>query len=62
MNALFTYFKESWNEMANVTWPTRSQSIRLTIQVIILAGIIGAFIGVVDFGMVEVLQQLITGA
>jgi len=62
MNALFTYFKESWQELAKVSWPSRQKATQLTISVIMLSAIVGSFIAAVDFAMVEVLQRLILGA
>lgn len=61
MNALFTYFKESWQELGKVTWPDRQKATQLTISVITLSLIIAAYIAAVDFGMAEVLQRLILG-
>lgn len=59
MNALFSYFKESWQELSKVTWPDRQKTIRLTTSVVILSGIVAAYIAAVDFGMVELLQRLV---
>jgi len=43
------YFNEVRAEMAKVTWPTRSQTIRMTILVIIVSVVMGIFIGGLDF-------------
>lgn len=59
MRALLTYFKESWQELEKVTWPDRQTAIRLTAAVLVMAGIVGAFIAAVDFGLVEILQNFI---
>lgn len=61
MISLLRYFKESWQELEKVTWPDRKTSIRLTIAVVVLSLMVGGFIAAVDFGLVEVLQQLILG-
>ncbi len=61
MRALLTYFKESWQELEKVTWPNRQTSIKLTIAVIVMSGLVAAFIATVDFGLIEVLQNLILG-
>lgn len=59
MRALLTYFKESWQELEKVTWPDRQTAIRLTIAVLVMAGIVGGFIAAVDYGLVEILQRFI---
>ncbi|MEX0668184.1 MAG: preprotein translocase subunit SecE [Candidatus Saccharimonadales bacterium] len=56
-----TYFKESWQELEKVTWPNRQTATKLTIVVIVMAGLMGGFIAAVDFGLIEVLQNLILG-
>ncbi len=38
------YIKESKAELDKVVWPTRSETIRLTITVVIVSVIIGAYI------------------
>lgn len=37
-------------ELRRVTWPTREETVRLTIIVIAVSVAIGAFLGVVDLG------------
>ncbi len=61
MTSLLRYFKESWQELEKVTWPDRKTAVKLTIAVVILSLMVGGFIAAVDFGLVEVLQQLILG-
>ncbi|MEX0748616.1 MAG: preprotein translocase subunit SecE [Candidatus Saccharimonadales bacterium] len=61
MRALLTYFKESWHELEKVTWPDRKTTIQLTVAVIILSLLVGGFIAAVDYGLTEVLQQIILG-
>ena len=39
-----------WSELKKVTWPTRKEAIRLTILVLIISGVIGAILSVIDFG------------
>lgn len=35
-------------ELKKVSWPTRAQTIRLTVVVIIISLIIGAYVGIID--------------
>lgn len=43
-----TYLKESKAEIDKVVWPTRSQTVRLTLVVILVSVIVGAYITAVD--------------
>ena len=43
-----TYVKESKAELDKVVWPTRMEAIRLTIVVIIISVIVGAYIAGLD--------------
>lgn len=46
------------DELKKVTWPTRKQTIRLTLVVIIMSLIIGAYIGILDVLLTKVLELL----
>ena len=43
-----TFTKEILEELKKVTWPSRKQTIRLTIIVIGISLIIGIYIGIID--------------
>jgi len=45
------YFKSSWYELKEVTWPGRKETIQLTFAVFIFAVSFGLFIAVIDFGL-----------
>ena len=45
---LKNYIQESWIELKRVNWPTRKESINLTLAVIIFSIIIMVFLGVLD--------------
>ena len=47
-----------WSELKKVTWPTRKEAIRLTILVLIISGVIGAILSVIDFGFAELFKFL----
>jgi len=42
------FIKEVWQELAKVAWPTREQTVRYTILVIIVAVAVGLFLGGLD--------------
>lgn len=54
-----TYFRNSWKELRQVTWPTRRETWQLTLAVIIFSIIFGAIIAVVDYGLDKGFKQLI---
>lgn len=54
-----TYFRNSWKELRQVTWPTRRETFRLTLAVIIFSTIFGALIAGVDFVLDKVFKQVI---
>ena len=48
MNKTIQYLKEVKEEMKNVTWPTRSQTMFFTVAVIIVSVFIAYFLGLFD--------------
>ncbi len=42
------YFGDIVSELRRVTWPTREETYRLTVMVIMVAATIGLFLGLVD--------------
>ena len=59
MKAVITYFRESWLELGKISWPSREQTVRLTIAVIIFSIILAGFIGAVDFGLATLVKKVI---
>jgi preprotein translocase SecE subunit len=54
-----TYFRNSFKELKQVTWPDRRQSWQLTSAVIIFAVIFGVMISIVDYGLDKVFKQVL---
>lgn len=54
-----TYFRNSWKELRQVTWPTGRETWQLTLAVIIFSIIFGVIIAVVDYGLDKSFKQLI---
>ena len=46
----FRFFTDIIGELRRVTWPSREETMRLSIMVIAVAAAIGAFLGVIDIG------------
>lgn len=53
------FFKEAQQELKKVNWPTRKETARLTIFVIILSLVVAAFLGVLDIIFLKVLELFI---
>ena len=53
------YFRNSWKELRQVTWPTRRETWQLTLAVIIFSIIFGVLVAIVDFGLDRAFKQLI---
>lgn len=49
MPNVINFFKEVKEELGKVTWPGREQTIRYTILVILVAVVVGLFLGGLDY-------------
>ena len=47
------------SELRRVTWPTYEETFRLSVMVIAVAVVIGAFLGAVDFGFAELFNIIL---
>ena len=56
---LFKYFRESWAEVRQVTWPNRSQTVQLTLAVFVFAFFFSVLIGLTDFALDKLFKALI---
>jgi preprotein translocase subunit SecE len=50
------YFREVIGELRKVVWPTRDETRRLTIMVIIISVAIGIFLGAIDLGFTRLVD------
>lgn len=55
---LFTFFRESWKELRQVTWPTARETVRLTMAVFIFSIVFGTIIAVTDYGLDKVFKKV----
>ncbi len=55
------FVDESQAELRKVTWPTREQTINLTVVVITVCVLIGVMLGAVDYVFQWLVQQIIIG-
>jgi preprotein translocase subunit SecE len=52
------YVKDTRAEMTHVNWPTRQQTVRFTVMVIIVSLIVAALLGLSDFVFSKLLTLL----
>ncbi|MGH2463707.1 MAG: preprotein translocase subunit SecE [Candidatus Limnocylindria bacterium] len=55
-----TYVTESWAELRKVAWPTRRQVVNLTLIVIVVSAIVGAYIAILDLILLLGMDRLLT--
>lgn len=55
-----TYFRESFEELKKVTWPTRRQTINYSLAVVALSILVAVFIGGLDYGFSEGIEKLLS--
>jgi len=58
MNKIITYLKASIEEMKKVTWPTRTETIKLTVTVFAISLIVGLYVGIIDVVLAKILTSL----
>lgn len=59
MSKIITFLKEAKSEISKVVWPSKEQTLRYTIIVIVFALIISIILGAADYGLVQLLQKII---
>ena len=52
------FFSGIVDEVKKVSWPTRTETIRLTMIVIVMTFIVGIYIGALDLGFTKILELL----
>ena len=57
----FAFVGETIGEMRKVVWPTRQETLRLTIMVLIVCIVVGIFLGVLDYGFGELVSKVFLG-
>ncbi len=55
-----TFFKEAWQELKRVHWPTRKETYAATSVVLVLVLIIALYLALVDFGLTRAVQALLS--
>ncbi len=58
-NKLVQYIVDSYAEMKKVTWPTKEQTIQLTVAVILISLFLAIFLGILDFVFSTAIKKII---
>lgn len=53
------FVRQSVDELKKVTWPTRSETLKLAGIVIVVSIIVGSYIGVLDFLFTKLMETII---
>ena len=57
----FSFFSDIVGELRKVVWPTRQETIRLTLIVLGLCIVMGVLLGAVDYGFSELVAKVLLG-
>jgi len=57
----FAFFSDIIGELRKVVWPTRQETIRLTLIVLGLCIVMGVILGAVDYGFSELVAKVLLG-
>ncbi|MDP2932784.1 MAG: preprotein translocase subunit SecE [bacterium] len=57
MNKIIQYLREVKNEMRKVIWPSRKETIKMTVIVILFSLLVSFFLGAVDLGLIKLIEM-----
>ncbi|MBU3964487.1 preprotein translocase subunit SecE [Patescibacteria group bacterium] len=57
---LFLYLKQVKTEVKKINWPTREETIRYALTVIVISAVVAIFLGGLDFAFGSLVRKLIT--
>lgn len=60
LQSINAYFREAWEELKKVSWPSRQDTIRKTVTVIIFSVVVALFLGALDIIFSFLLQKALT--
>ncbi len=53
------FLRETYSELRQVVWPTRGEVLRLTVIVITISVVVGAYIGILDVAFARGMEALL---
>ena len=54
------FFKEAWQELKKVHWPSQKETYAATVVVIIVVLILGVYLALVDFALTRAIQAIVS--
>lgn len=54
-----SYFRNSWKELRQVTWPTRKETWKMTFAVFVFATVFGVTVAITDYALDKVFKQIL---
>ena len=57
----FAFIGETISDLKKVVWPSKQETLRLTVLVLIVCVIIGAFLGAIDYGFTQFVSNVLLG-
>ena len=60
MGTAIQFFIDVKNELMKVVWPTKSETIKYTGVVVLFSAVIGVILGAADYGLISLIQKLVT--
>ena len=59
INKSIQFLRESRTELKKVKWPSRKELLASTVMVIFLVLVVAFFLGIVDFGLIKVIKNIL---
>jgi preprotein translocase subunit SecE len=59
MGKIFGFFREVYGEMQKVVWPSRTQTIMYTVQVIVFSLAVALILGAADYGLLVLFEKIV---
>ncbi len=59
MTGPLAFFRETYDELKKVTWPSKEELIRLTVIVITISVVVGIYIGGIDLALTKITETLL---
>ena len=53
------YLAEVQGEFNKITWPPQTETVNGSVSVVVIVVVLAAFLGVVDFGLSRLIQQVL---
>ena len=58
MTKILRYLREVRTELVKVIWPSRRETLKITLIVVVFSAAVALFLGAVDFGLVKLVELI----